>query len=217
MLRLYCRYYEACDGERFQRDLAEKDYVILLHDLQGDLRGFSTLEVLAFEYDGRPQRAVFSGDTIVHHQFWGGQTLPLAWCRLAGRIKAQAPGLPLYWFLISKGHRTYRYLPLFAKRFYPTWRYETPSAIQALMDGLARQKFGDTYDPSTGLIRFPRSHGHLRTPWAEVDSRLSEKPDVRYFLNRNPGHRRGDELVCLTELCSDNLRSHALRAFSAAA
>jgi hypothetical protein len=30
-------------------------------------------------------------------------------------------------------------------------------------------------------------------------------PHVAFFLNRNPGWRRGDELVCLTEIAFENL------------
>ena len=30
-------------------------------------------------------------------------------------------------------------------------------------------------------------------------------PHIAFFLATNPGHVRGDELVCLTELCDENL------------
>jgi hypothetical protein len=36
---------------------------------------------------------------------------------------------------------------------------------------------------------------------------------VRFFLERNPRYYLGEELVCLTELTSENLRSFASRAF----
>ncbi len=35
-------------------------------------------------------------------------------------------------------------------------------------------------------------------------SRLAD-PHVGFFARRNPGHERGDELVCLVELSRDNL------------
>ena len=210
---LYAAYYDACSYERFRADLAEKDYVIRLHEPGGALRGFTTLRVMDFEFQDRAGRAIYSGDTIVDHRYRGGQILPLAWCRLAGQLKAQAPERALYWFLIVKGHRTYRYLPAFARRFYPTWRRETPAGMKALMDHLARSKFGAAYRTQSGVVRFECSRGHLREEWASIDPHVREKRDVKFFLERNPGHCRGDELVCLTELHPDNLRSHALRAF----
>ena len=36
---------------------------------------------------------------------------------------------------------------------------------------------------------------------------------MAFFLRSNPGYLRGEELVCLTELASDNLRPLARRVF----
>lgn len=213
MYDLYNQYYDGTSYSLFCSDLSDKDYVIILWDEEGKIQGFSTLAIFPFEFEGQQQRAIFSGDTIIHHDYWGEQTLSLAWCRLAGTIKAQAPQVPLYWFLIVKGYRTYRYLPIFAKCFYPTWRYPTPARYQALMDYLAQSKFGDHYDLQTGLICFPRSQGHLREQWADVKEGFRDKPDVRYFLERNPEYYKGHELICLMELNEDNMRSHARRGF----
>ena len=41
-------------------------------------------------------------------------------------------------------------------------------------------------------------------------------PHVDYFLARNPGHERGDELVCLTEIRAENLTPAGLRMVRAA-
>jgi hypothetical protein len=36
---------------------------------------------------------------------------------------------------------------------------------------------------------------------------------VQFFLERNPRFHAGEEMVCLTELSAENLRSFARRAF----
>ena len=118
--------------------------------------------------------------------------------------------------MIVKGHRTYRYLTSFARRYYPNWRYATPPETQELIDFLAQRKFGDAYKSDLGIVSFPSSQGHLRSDWAEMSEHVTCKPNVRFFLERNPGFQRGDELVCLTELREDNLRAHVRREFSEA-
>ena len=40
-----------------------------------------------------------------------------------------------------------------------------------------------------------------------------EKPSTRYFMQRNPGYRQGDELVCLCEVAASNLKPLAQRVF----
>jgi hypothetical protein len=214
MYRLYDRYYGAASETAFRRDLRAKDKVILLRDRAGELQGFSTLAVTEFDFNRRAHRAIFSGDTIIDRRHWGEHALAFAWIELAGSIKREAPDVPLYWFLIVKGVRTFRYLPVFARRFYPHWEVPTPAREQRLLDMLAIARFSDAYDPRRGVISFPRSRGHLRSEFAEVPVQQFDRPEVRFFLERNPGYRRGDELACLTELHADNLRPMARRLFS---
>ena len=216
MFELYRQYYGAVQLPQFLGDLEEKDIVILLRDSSGRLCGFSTVLLIEFEFAQQARRALFSGDTVIHHEHWGTQVLSLAWCRLAGTIKQRHPKVPLYWFLIVKGYRTYRYLPLFAKTFYPTWRESTPDEVRQIMDHLAVYKFGDAYKPDRGIVHFAQSQGHLQGHWADVPPHVAHKPDVRFFLQSNPGFVHGDELVCFAELMESNLRSHALRAFKEA-
>ena len=213
MYALYIRHYDAVSRERFFADLANKHYVVLLHDQAGALQGFSTLAVYQREYDGRATGVLFSGDTVVDTRHWGQQALAFSWLRLAGRLKARSPERPLYWFLISKGHRTYRFLTAFANEFWPALDRPTPPRLQALMNALARERFGDDYDAAAGVIRFAESRGHLREPFAEVSAAHRRLPEVAFFLARNPGYARGDELVCLCELAADKLRPLARRIF----
>ena len=216
MYDLFQHYYAGTTAERFRTDLAEKDYIVTLFDHDDRLRGFSSVKLIPFCTGDISGRALFSGDTIIDHRFWGEQTFMLAWCDFAGRVKAEEPDSPLYWFLIVKGHRTYRYLSLFARHFYPSWKEPTPAKFQTAMDHLAGTRFGADYDRLSGLIRLPESRVYLRQKWGEVTAGLRGKPDVAYFLERNPRYHQGEELVCLTELVPANLRSFARSAFTAA-
>ena len=213
MFELYVRYYDATSPDLFRNDLTEKDWVLLMHDPEGRLKGFSTLALLETEMRGTRLRALFSGDTIIDHRHWGQQALAFAWIRFAGRLKAQAPEVPLSWFLVVKGQRTYRYLAAFTRSYYPHWGRATPGPLQSLIDHLARQRFGSAYQPDLGVLRFGASRGHLKPAWAQIPSAELRRPEVAFFCQRNPGYIRGEELVCLTELCPDNLRPLARRLF----
>ncbi len=215
MCRLYLSYYEATSPVRFEQDLATKDEVLLLHDARHVLRGFSTLKRYVCDGEAGACRVLFSGDTVVQHDFWGDQTLAFNWIRRAGAIKAEYPHEPLFWLLIVKGHRTFRYLQAFSREYFPHWQRSTPPAAQAVMDRFGQRLFGEAYDPANGIIRFAESHGQLRPEWAEPTPEAAGRPEVRFFLERNPGYRRGDELLCLTELSPENLRPLARRLFLA--
>ena len=213
MFAIYQAHYEATSWERFAADLDDKMYVVLVRNEVGAIQGFTTLSVLETSLDGKRLRAIYSGDTIIDREYWGSQQLAFTWIRFAGRIKAVEPQSPLYWFLIVKGHRTYRYLSAFSETFYPHWAHETPAGMRALMNHLGAVRFGEFYRPELGVIRFPESRGHLKAELAAISPGEAQRPDVGFFLARNPGYVAGDELLCLTELCPENLRPHARRHF----
>lgn len=213
MFTLYNRYYDGTSEQLFRRDLAEKQFVIVLRDQNSQLQGFSTAMVGEHQFQGQRLRSFFSGDTIVDKRHWGQQGMQTALFRLTGHTKAAEPGTPLYWFLLVKGHRTYRFLPTFFKAFYPAHARETPPREKALMDMLARDRYGDAYDVNKGLVSYESSHGHLKPALVDIPTKDRRRPDVRFFLERNPGYVDGDELVCLAEFTQENLKPVAARLF----
>ena len=68
------------------------------------------------------------------------QALAFDWISRMGAIKRAHPERPLYWLLLVKGHRTFRYLPLFAKSFFPHWSIDR-SDLKPLADELASAMF----------------------------------------------------------------------------
>ena len=216
MLTLMQCYYGEINDAQFHRDLDAKTFVILLSDRSRQVVGFSTIGVWVTKVAGRDIQVLFSGDTIVDHVHWGSPVLASCWLRLAKRIKSNAPELPLYWLLIVKGHRTYRYLPVFAKSYFPAWNAQTPGDVKELMTRLATAKFGRYFDSETGIVHFPQSHGRLLDAWAAIPPKDEMRPEVKFFLERNPGYTDGDELVCLAEIAADNMQPFARRIFEGA-
>jgi hypothetical protein len=214
MAALYLENYEGSSEAMFRRDLAEKDEAIVLHS-GAELVGFTTLRVYSTFHAGSPIRIVYSGDTIVDRKNWGQQELAFAWIARIGAIKAQAPNFPLYWFLLVKGHRTFKYLSVFGKSFYPHWRIDR-SDLKPLADQLAKADFGVNYNPDSGVVEFSKSRGHLTPSIAEPTEEEFAKESTRFFLGRNPGYRNGHELVCLCELELSNMKPLTARIFSRA-
>lgn len=196
---------------QFERDLAEKEWVILLVDTtSGQLQGFSTLMRLQTVIDGQAVVAFFSGDTIIHPAYWAEIELPRLWGRHVFGLAEAVPEARVYWFLISSGYKTYRFLPVFFREFYPTYRCPTPSSSQRVLDTLAYLKFPTEYDPRQGVIH-PAHAAPLHAGVAEVNLRRLKDPNVAFFVTANPGYLKGDELACLTELTRANLTAAGRR------
>jgi len=197
--------------EIFQRDLENKNWVILLRDTGSRaIQGFSTLACYETAVKGKRVGVVYSGDTIIRPAYWGTSTLPRTWIKAVFRIGEQLPE-PLYWLLISSGYKTYRFLPVFFLEFYPRFDRPTPPAVQEIMHHLASERFGSDYDPESGIVRFSEGATPLREGIAQVDGRRLKNPHIAFFVAKNPGHTQGDELVCLTEIRLDNLSAAGRR------
>ncbi|KAA0986004.1 hypothetical protein FQ192_24900 [Pseudomonas sp. ANT_J12] len=214
MFEIYSASYHDTSRLRFDQDLKDKTHCIVLRGADEVIVGFTTLKLYEKTWAGQPIKVIFSGDTIIDREHWGSQQLAFAWMRLAGEIWQAMPEVPLYWFLICKGHRTYRYLGAMALNYAPRAGRVTDCDTQALLDHLAIDRFGDAYDPNTGVLSFDVPQGRLTTELAEVPGPHLRLNNVLYFLEKNPRYASGDELACLCELRPDNLRPLALRLFA---
>ena len=214
MASLYLDNFDGSSRKVFIADLKDKDEAILLH-ANGRLAGFTTLKVFERRWKGEAVRIVYSGDTIVHREHWGQQQLAFAWISRIGGIKREAPATPLYWFLLVKGHRTFKYLAVFAKSFFPHWSLDRRD-LKPLGDQLAEERFGSDYNPETGVVEFETSRGHLRRDIADAAPAELSKPAAQLFFQRNPGYRRGHELVCVCELELFNMKPMTARIFERA-
>jgi hypothetical protein len=206
---LHAAHYDNTHPDQFRADMAEKEWVIVLREpASGAAVGFSTQMLLDIRVEGIPVRALFSGDTIIHRDHWGSQELVRTWCRFAGTIKARCIERPLYWFLISKGYRTYLYLPFFFHAFYPRHDRPTPAFAQRLIDSLGAKKYPDSFDPRTGLIQHARIHDRVKENLDATD-RHRRSPHVAFFVRRNQDYAQGSELVCVAEIAPENMRGVA--------
>lgn len=204
MYRLMGAHFEGVGRDGFERDLDEKGWVILLEQGAGEgarLCGFSTLDLYTVRFRGETVHVVYSGDTLVEASARGSSLLPRTWIRAVLSLRRQhlGGGAPFVWLLLTSGFRTYRFLPVFFRRYHPRPGADEPPRLGELRDFLARLRFRDAYDAAAGVVRFAEPQvlrPDLRTLPA---SRLAD-PHVAFFAARNPGHERGDELVCLTEL-----------------
>jgi len=209
MFELLATHFDGVTPTQFEKDLSEKNWVILLRR-DSRLVGFSTLLAYESSFQGEPVSVICSGDTIVAPAAWGSTALPRAWIGCVRRLRETYPRGKYYWLLLTSGFRTYRFLPVFWREFFPRYESRTPSSNRRLIDHLATERFGRTYDPATGVVRFANPQ-RLRGALSEIPAGRLEDSHVAFFASRNPGHAAGDELVCLTELTPENLTAAGRR------
>ncbi len=204
MFAIMATHYDNVVAEKFFDDLAEKDGVLVLCDDNNTIQGFTTFRLMTHTSGKSTIRAIYSGDTIINKSCWGQMELFRGFGGLFKTLLTEKQE-PLFWFLLTKGIRTYLLLPLFFKQFYPTVRAETPLPDQELMTQLATGKFGEFYHRETGIVRVLPRADRLNEDLAHIPRHKRRNPHVRFFVDANPGYTEGDELVCLTRISASNL------------
>ncbi|MCB1308993.1 MAG: hypothetical protein KDK30_12460 [Leptospiraceae bacterium] len=229
MFLLMRENFDAVHRDTFEVDLQSKHLVGLLFDAHRTLQGFTTYALNPTDCGTDEYDILYSGDTIIAPACWGSQELVRGFGHTIGQLLAGGRR-KLYWYLLSMGHRTYMYLVLFFRNFFPaahspigfkntssasstssTSFVNDQDAEQRQLEAIARRTSGiifpEEYNPATGIVRFAQPRGQLKSNLARASFQRRNNQHVRFFLERNPGFVHGDELVCLALIHPDNIRS----------
>ncbi|MBT8079622.1 MAG: hypothetical protein KJO31_13675 [Gammaproteobacteria bacterium] len=204
MYDLFGRQFSGVSFVEFQADLREKNWALLLRDDGGNLCGFSMIHYYETVIDGKNYPIVYSGDTVVDVDSWSDSALSYWWMGTIDYLRRIHGKDRLYWFLLVSGYRTYRFLPVYSECFYPRFDVPTPQPIQKIMHTLATDRFGDQFDPRSGLVRL-RHPAILKSGLRGIPENRMADPHIAFFAERNRTHESGDELVCFAELAENRL------------
>lgn len=196
MWKVFEKYYADISYERFLRDLSSKNHVILLF-ADHKLAGFSTIKVFKEKIGNQKITAIYSGDTIIEEAYWGQTALQREFYNFLVKTWFLNLDSTVYWFLISKGYKTYCLLTRNFAEHWPRHEKATPAFESALIDRLSGSLFGSAWKKELGVLQFENPMGRLKNNVAPISEELRKFPDIRFFAEQNPHHENGDELCCL--------------------
>jgi hypothetical protein len=197
MYSIMTKYFDNIIESVFYDDLSKKEDAVLLCDENDIIHGFTSIAI--FPYDECTQ-LIFSGDTIIEKEHWGNNNLQPIWINNALAHAEEFDG-KTYWLLLSKGYKTYEFLPAFFNNFFPRVETETPEKTQKIIDVFAHQQFGDKYQNGVWVA----GKDFLKKNFAVISKMQLKDKNVAFFLEKNPNYINGNELVCIAELSVDNL------------
>ena len=216
MFLLMKKHYENMKKDKFLKDLYDKNDVFLLFE-NDELKGFSTIKKMELDVENEKESrertanekiiGFFSGDTIIEKGFSWGIEFQKEWIKycLLESDKNMRNGVKTYWFLISKGVKTYMYLPTYFKNFCPKVDYVESEMEKKIKDIYAEKIYGDRYKKEKGIVKNDGTNDFLRESVVVLSEKQLKNKNVQFFLEKNPDYKKGDELVCLAEISFENL------------
>ena len=212
MFLLMKKHYENMKKDKFLKDLYDKNNVFLLFE-NDELKGFSTIKKMELNIENEKETVngkivgFFSGDTIIEKGFSWGIEFQKEWIKycLLESEKNMKNGVKTYWFLISKGIKTYMYLPTYFKNFCPKTDYTESEMEKKIKDIYAEKIYGNRYNKKIGIVKNDGTNDFLRENVVVLWEKQLKNKNVQFFLEKNPSYQKGDELVCLAEISFENL------------
>lgn len=198
MYDLYAGFYENTSLDVFLNDLSKKSGVILVTRKADDrVVGFSTQTFFDLKVDGKRVRGIFSGDTIVDPAYWGNNALANTFYRRLVIERIKQPFVPFYWFLISKGYKTYLLLTNNFYNYYPNVRGHDEK-YRRITEAYCEQLFPQYFDREKMLLDFGNDYVRLKGDVADITPELrAANPHIAFFEKVNPTWRRGTEVPCI--------------------
>ena len=207
MYSLMEQFYDDTDEKVFRRDFFSKDYCLVLRHETDGIVGFTTQKIMELDVNGKKVHGVFSGDTIIHKKHWGDIELFKVWAGFWFEFAERYD--EFYWFLICKGYKTYRILPLFWTEFYPNCRCDTPKFEQDIIDAYASALYPNEYDRQSGVIVNKGVKDKLRSGVADIGAHEMKNRDIAFFCKANPDYVKGNDLACLARIDRSKLKRRA--------
>lgn len=204
------RYVET-DRAVYEAKLREMPEVGLWRTRSGALVGLVSLEVYRVAWEGRTCVVFFTSSVVIDERHRGRNLVLRTGVRAYLREKVRRPFEPAFWLFDTFSYKSYLILPRHLEVFWPRRDRATPPEVARFVDFLARRRYGDAWSPSTGVVR-RSGDKRLRPTTAPIDELRRGDLDVRFFETVNPGHDRGDMLVCLVPLSMSNVGGAVARA-----
>ena len=218
MFSLFSKYYDSVIFDKFVSDLKNKTAAMLLYDMSvgdGKLIGFSTI-LREHCKSTISYTALFSGDTVIEKEYWGRKDLQKAFFSYIVQTKIIFFWRPVYWFLISKGYKTYMMMVNNFRYTYPCQSHDTPSIEQGVLDSFYTKMFSTAYDKDHGLVIAEKNSDYVKGNYQDISEKDLKNLDIQYFFKRNPNFDKGVELACITKITWGDFIFHIPKFFISA-
>jgi hypothetical protein len=197
MFKVFCRYYENTSLEQFMTDFGKKAGAFVIRRKVDDaIVGFSTMGIYYLTVDGRKIRGIFSGDTILEKEYWGNRAMNAAFVKRLLWEAIKDPFTPQYWFLISKGYKTFLLLTRNFPDYYPHPEHEN-AHLKHIVASYCDELYLGYLNRDRMVLDFGEGYNCLKNEVTPITDKQRQEADIAFFEKCNPDWERGTELPCV--------------------
>lgn len=203
LYRVHSQIFDGVDRDTFVHYVvdspAEQTQIQVHRDEAGDIIGYFAFHLFRRTVRGRPS-AILRGETGMLREHRGGASNLRFGLAQGIKLFAQNPGVPMYYLGCLVHPTSYHYLCKYVSPVWPSVATPPDAELRALLCEL-----GDSF----GLERVGEDPLVREVGWRTRDTeaerafwRRCDKPDVRFYVESNPGYGEGHGLLTMVPVSS---------------
>ncbi len=187
------------DIKEFHKVLLSYTYAVLFRERRdGSLRGLFLLSLDKVKDNNMSYTVLKPGLSFFEKEYRGGPYFYYIFAYLCIREFILHPLTPFYMFGKAFSYRSYATATHTVSHVYPSYNRKTPDHIKNLIDEYANKTRlpGEEYDSERCVLKRERSH--MRSFVSEASRVDTNDPNVKFFIDTNPGWEKGHQLLTLS-------------------
>jgi hypothetical protein len=196
----FATLYVDATREAYEKSIRGKNEIVLVRDKQTrKLVGLGAVDLYPMVHRGVPCWVIFLGNTVFSEEHRGKNIVEKTGFLYYLRLRVQHPSQPIYLSYVTFSYKSFRMLSRNFREYWPHMNQATPAAEAELIDHLGAKYYKELWVKEEQLARGSPVY-NLKSWVAEIDEERLKDPQVRFFVQKNPGYKNGDSLFCLVPL-----------------
>ncbi|MCO6487779.1 MAG: hypothetical protein J5I98_05135 [Phaeodactylibacter sp.] len=207
MWAVYRNYYHYT-RDSFMARIAGNNYYSF-YTLNGKIIGFTGLRISRAVIDSKKHLFIYFGQTVIDKAHRGKSLIPVTGARLYLMFWREILSSRTFFWADALTYKAYLVFAKSLEEFYPTYQQKNPQHIQKVIDYIGQEHYGKDYNFGLGTVS--KDQVLVNDPCASIPLKYRKDPDIRFYVQANPGYTRGQGLITLAPLSGTNFMKLARR------
>ena len=191
-------------GVEFLERFMNFDQVVFIRDSKsGIIVGGSGFRIRTFDLkNNKTVKTIYLGQSYILPEYRGRKLMSLSYTQVVLDCKKKHPFRQIWFWMDALSYKPYLIMANQMREYYPSSFRKTPDWVKDLRSKVGLYYYMSLYDDVTGVVK--KKERRLKPSEGKIRQNDLNNPFIRFYLRLNPGHVRGEGLLCV---CPGNFKN----------
>lgn len=204
---LFHKNYVERSKEAYLKKLQSSDEILRIRRYNGELVGLVVVEYLDVTLRGKHTRIIYTPWSVLNKEFRGLNLIQKSGLRCFAKQRLAHPFSEIYWLYTASTFQSYLLMTRNMTDYWPRVGLRPGPVIEELVQHTMQQSGEERWDADTWVIRRKEHSVRYLEGIVEETPNVSHVPDIQEYATLNPGQWKGDTLLCVVPLHTQNWKA----------